>query len=117
MRPDMHARSIEIAEPGLSFFRFTVDEIFRRSQEFFIYCFHTFPGERPGIFNHLFTDSSKLRIDSCIIFSGCFAFQHATRPEFLLEAWILWIIRILWFFFSVEMIKIAEEFIEAMNSR
>src|SRR5436190_23530976 len=101
MRPDMHAGSVEVAEPWSSFLCLATDKIFGCCKKFLVYCFHTFLGERSGIFNDLFTYSAKLRIDSCIIFIGCFAFQHATRAEFFLEVWIFWVVRDLWFFFRV----------------
>src|SRR5436853_481129 len=117
MRPDMHTCCVEIAKPGRTFFCLTANKIFRGSQEFLIYCFHTFGVERAGIFDNLLANFSELWINGCIVLIGCLTFQHSARAKFFTEVWVFRIIWILGFFFGVQVIKISEELIESMNSR
>jgi hypothetical protein len=43
--------------------------------------------------------------------------QHSSRPELLLETWVFRIVLVLRVLFGVEVIKIAEELVEAVNRR
>ena len=45
------------------------------------------------------------------------ALEHAARPEALAEVRVLRIVGILRLLFSIEVIEVAEEFIEAMHGR
>ena len=62
----------------------------------------------------LLPDLAELRIDSLIGGIGRICVQDTARPEPLAEFGIFRIIRILRLFLGVEVIKIAEELVEAM---
>jgi hypothetical protein len=94
-----------------------VDEVERGTQEFFVYGLHALGVERAGIFYGLLADLAIDRVDGRVIPVACFALKHTSRPEFRTEARVFWIIGVLRLFFCVEMIEVAEELVEAMNSR
>ena len=117
MRPHMHARRVEVAEPRRVCLVLAVDEIHRRADEFLVHRLHPLGVERAGIFDHLLADAPVGGIDGRIVGVGGLAFEHAARPELGPELRILGVIRILRLFLGVEMVEIAEEFVEAVHGR
>ena len=117
MGPHMHARRVEVAEPRRVGLVLAVDEIDRRADEFLVHRLHPFGVERPGVFDHLLADAPVGGIDGRIVGVAGFAFEYAARPELGPEPRILGVIRVLRLFLGVEMIEIAEEFVEAVYGR
>jgi hypothetical protein len=84
---------------------------------FIIYRLHALFGQRAGILDGLFADAAKARIDGRIVAVARAAAQHATRPKARPEGRVLGIRGILRLLLGVEVIQIAEEFIESMHCR
>ena len=117
MRPHMHARRVEVAEPRRVCLVLAVDEIDRRADEFLVHRLHPLGVKRAGVFDHLLADPPVGGIDGRIVGVAGPAFEHAARPELGPELRILGVIRILRLFLGVEMVEIAEEFVEAVYGR
>lgn len=105
MRPDMHARGVEPDEKWLVILRRLRNELLLGIEDSLIHRFHPLAGERPGIFDFL----AALAI--------CPSMQHAARTEIFLKLGVLRIVIGLRFLLRVQVIKIAEELIEAMHRR
>ena len=115
VREDVHPRRVEIAEPGAALFRLPIDEIERRSEELFIHSLHALLGERSRVLDRLFAHLAELLVDGRVVLVGCFALQHAARAEFLSERRVLRIVRIVRLFLGIQVVEVAEEFIESMH--
>jgi len=76
----------------------TLDEILGAGLDFVVNGLHPFLRQRPGVFDFA-------------VGSGV---DHAPGTVFLLELGVLGIIRLLRFFFSVEVIEVAVELVKAM---
>src|SRR5262249_54366230 len=83
----------------------------------FVDGLHAPGGQRPGVLDDLFADAPELWIDCGIVLVGCLALEDATRAELLPELGILRIVRILRLLFGVQVIEVAEDLVEAVNSR
>ena len=79
--------------------------------------FHPLLGQRPGVFDGLLADLSEARIDRGIVLVGRLALEHAARTEFGAVGRILRVVRQLGLFLGVEVIEVAEEFVEAVHRR
>src|SRR5262245_5977 len=101
----MHAGRIPPTEEWCVGFCVPLDEVETGLEELFVHGFHSFGVERAGVFNPL----STVRI--------CPALEHSTRSELLLEFRILRIVFALRLLFGIQVIEIAEEFVEAVCSR
>lgn len=73
--------------------------------DFLINRFHTFRGQRAGIFDGLAALTVR------------FAMEHTTWTIPLFELRIFWVIIGLRLFFRIQVIKVAEELVEPMHSR
>src|SRR5262249_29786209 len=78
---------------------------------------HTFAIERAGIFDSLLSDAAPPRLLDVVFFIRCVTAEHSARSEPFLESRILRVIRILGIFLGVEVIEVAEKFIEAVYGR
>ncbi len=105
MRPDVHLGGIPPAEERLVGLVLALDEVERTCRDLLIHGLHALLGQRAGILDLL----RAIRIRPAV--------QHAPRPELLLEFGILRIVRILRFLLGVQVIEIAEEFVEAVHGR
>jgi len=76
---------------------------------------HSLSGQRAGVLDGLLTDLAKAWVDGWIVDIGGLASDHTARTELGAEFGVLWIIGVLGFFFGIEVIEIAEEFVEAMH--
>src|SRR5262245_29541331 len=97
----MHARAIEVREPGLAYLGLTVHEVERSSQELLVYCLHTFLGERTGVLD--------LPVGKRV--------NHAARPEAFAKFGTLWVVGIFWLLLGVQMIEVTEELVETVIGR
>src|SRR5262245_3973961 len=117
MWQDVHSRGIHVAKPWHIFFCLPIDEIECCREKLLVHCLHAFLWKWSRIFDCLFANSSKLWVRGRIIFVGCFALQHTAWTKLLTKVWILRIVSVIGFFLSIQVIKVAEEFIKAVNSR
>ena len=117
MRKDVHARRIEIAEPRRSRRLLTADEILGSREKFLVDRFHALGVERAGIFDRLLADTPKNGIYCRIILIGGLGLENAARPELRAEAGVLRIVGIFRLLFGIEVIEVAEEFVEAVHGR
>ena len=97
----MHASAVEPDEERFVALLLAIDEIERPSKELLVHRLHALLRQRAGVLN--------LPI-------GC-ALQYAARTELLFEGRILRIVYILGLFFGIEVVEIAEEFIEPVLRR
>ena len=116
MRPQMHPRAVPPTEEWLVAGVLTFHEVDRGGGGFIVNGLHPFLGQRTGVFDSLLADRAEPRIDRGIIFAGGFAFQHTARAEFLHVFRVLRIIGQFGFFLGVEVIKVSEELIKAVDS-
>ena len=105
VRPEMHGRGVVPEEERLVGLVRLVDEAQRVLRDLVVDGLHALLGQRPGVLDLL----PALAVGP--------AMQHAPRPELLLELRILRIVGILGLLFGVEVIEVAEEFVEAVHRR
>jgi hypothetical protein len=108
---------VEIAEPRLPGLVLAGDEVLGRAQELFVHGFHARLAQRARVLDHLRADATERRILGGVVGVGRLAAQHAARPESFQEPEIFRIVRILGFLLGVEVIQVAEEFVEAVHRR
>ena len=76
---------------------------------------HALLGERTRVFAGLFTPRAEARIGRRgIVRSRGFAFENASRAKLSKKRRVLGVIKVLRLFFSVQVIEVAEELIEAV---
>jgi hypothetical protein len=92
-------------------------KVIAATQEFLVYCLHAFRAERAGVFALLLTPLPKARILGGIVRVSSDALEHTTRAEHFLEPGSLGVVGILRLVLRVEVVKIAEEFVEPVNCR
>ena len=115
--PDVHAARIEPDKERFLVAVGAVDEIRRCLEEFLVDRFHALLGERPGVLALLFAPGAEAGIVAGRIGRGSHALHDAARTELRPEGWILRIVRILRLVLGIEMVEIAEEFVEAVHGR
>src|SRR6476660_1822763 len=98
---EMHTRAVEPAKEWFTGFRLALYEVNRRGGSLIVDCLHTLLGERAAILD--------LPVGIGV--------NHATRAETLLEFWILRIGPLFRFLLSIEVVKVAKEFVEAVGGR
>src|SRR5215475_3878233 len=112
MREDVHPCRIKIAEPGRARALLPGDEVLRRREKLAVDRLHALGVERTGVLDRLLADSSVGGIDRGVVAVARLALEHAARPELRAELRILGIVGIFRLLLGVEVIEIAEEFIE-----
>ena len=93
------------------------DEVDRSSRRFIVDGLHPFAGERAGVLNGLFADLAPARVHGRVVPVGRLGPEHAAGTEHLAELGVLRVIEKLRLLLGVEMVQVAEEFIESVNSR
>ncbi len=117
VREKMHVRRVEPDEERLARLVLAADEILGRVAEFVVAVFHALLRERARVLDLLLADAAPALLDFRIILVLRPAMQHAARTECVAEARVLRVVLHLGFFFGIEVIKVAEEFVEAMHGR
>ena len=102
---EVHARAIPPAEERLAGLVLASDEVLRCGQGFFVDGFHALLGERAEV------------LDGLATLAVSFAFENAARTELLEEFRILRVVGVLGFLLGIEVVKAADELIEAVHRR
>src|SRR6478609_371463 len=98
MRPDVHTGRVPPQEEGLVSLLGSLQEIEGSRGNLIINRLHALNGQRAGVLN--------LAIGR--------RFDHAARPELLLELRVLRIVRMLGLLLGVEVVEIAEKLVKAV---
>ena len=78
---------------------------------------HALLGERAGVLDGLLADLAEARIDRGVVLVGRLAPEHAARPELRAVGRVLRIVGQLRLFLGIEVVEVAEEFVEAVDGR
>ena len=113
----MHPAWIEPNKEGFLVTVCPIDEIHRSCKEFLVDCFHALLGERPGVFALLLAPGTETGVVARRVGGDRDALHDTARTELRAERGILRIVRILRLLLGVEVIEVAEEFIEAVDGR
>ena len=100
--PDVHAGSVEPDEPWLVLFIIALDEIDRPLEHFFVDRFHPLASKWASVLYSLAPIRQRLAAD------------YTARTKLFLEGGILRVIRVLRLLFSIQVIEISKELIEAV---
>src|SRR5206468_4735725 len=115
MRYDVHARRVEPAEERLAvIFRF-LDESQREVTDLVIYGFHPFWIKRAGVLDLLFAYLAPARHHCGVIRSGRPGMDHVAGADFIQQ--LLRVVGMRRVFHRVQVIEVAEEFVEAVDGR
>ena len=117
MREDVHAGGVVIAEERLVGLGLLVHPRQGGIGELVVDGFHSLDGERAGVLDLLLADFAELRINGGVVGVGGPGVHDPARAELLPERGCLRVVGILRLFLGVEVIEIAEELIEAVDSR
>jgi hypothetical protein len=85
----------------------------RGTQELLVRCLHALLRQRAGVLDGLLADLTETGIHGGIIRLSCFGPQHTARAELRIKIRCLRVVDVLRLLLRIEMVKIAEEFIEA----
>ena len=83
--------------------------------DFLVNGFHALLGQRAGVLDGLLADLAEARVVRRVVHVRGLAVQHAARSEHRLELRVLRIIRILRLLFRIQVIEVAEPFIEPVD--
>src|SRR5688572_21166503 len=95
----------------------TIDEVDRSREKFLVDRFHTFLGERARVVAFLLAPRTEPRIVARCNGRRSSALQHAAWAELRPEGGILGIVGMLGLILGIQMIKVAEELVEAVHRR
>ena len=115
MRHDVHARRVEPDEERLVVVLGLVHEIEGKVADFVVHRFHPLGIERAGILDPLLADLAPARHLGRIILVGGPAVNHVARADDVQQ--VLRIVGMRRVFHRIEVIQIAEEFVEAVDGR
>jgi hypothetical protein len=113
----VHPGAVVPAEERLARLALPLDEVERGRRGFIIDRFHPLAGQGAGILDGLFADLAEARIHVGIVVVRGSAAQHAAGAEHLPELRVLGVIAQLRLLLGVEMVEVAEEFIETVDGR
>ena len=119
VRPDVDGGRVEPAEEGLVALAVAVEPVERLVEHLAVEGLHALAGEHAGVLDLLLADAAEHRIVGRIVLVGRPGVQHAARPVFLQVLGILLagIVEFLRLFLGVEVIEVAEPFVEAVHGR
>ena len=115
MCDDVHSRRVEPNEERFVVLFGLIHEIDCKIANLIIHRFHALGIERAGILDPLHTDLTPPRHFGGIILVGGIAVDHVARAHDVQQ--VLRIVGMCWIFHRIEVIKIAEEFVEAVDGR
>src|SRR5208337_3539984 len=112
----MHAGGVVPDEKWLARFDGAFHVIQRRRQKLVVGGLHPFLSKRACVLTRLLAPWPEARIGRRWIVGGRgFALEDAARPELRPEAGALGIVDVLRLLFGIQVIEIAEEFVEAVH--
>src|SRR5260370_6772372 len=117
VREDVHAGGVPPDEERLAVLVRLVDEVQRALGDFLVHRFHALPYERAGIFALLLAPLAKPHIYGGIVLIRRETVEYAARTEHRLDSRIFRIVAVLRLFLRVQVVKVAEELVEAVNRR
>src|SRR5258708_3877126 len=118
MRPDVHTSGVPPKEERLAVLVRLINEIERALGDLFVHSLHTLNCERTCVLADLLAPWPEARIRRGRIFRGRgLTLENAAGAEHSLELGIFRIVRILRFLFGVQVVEVAEEYVEAVNGR
>src|SRR6516165_5663757 len=117
MGPNVHAGRIEPDEERLAVADGAVDEFHRGLQELLVDCLHAFLGERASVVAFLLAPGAEAWIVARRVGGGRDALENAARTELRPKVGILGIVGILGLLLGVQVIEVAEEYVEAVHGR
>src|ERR1700733_13987636 len=117
MCENVHPRRIEVAEPWRAGLLLTVDEVLGGGEKLLVDCFHALFVKRAGVLDRLLADAPEGGIDCRIVAVARLAFEDAAWTELRTESRVFRVVGILRLLLGVQVIEVAEEFIEAVHCR
>ena len=117
VRSEMHGGRVVPEEERLVGFGLFLHPRQRALGDLFVHRLHALLRQRTRIFNRLLADAPPARVDGRIVCVGRLAMEHAARPKHFLKLGVLRVVGQFRLFFGIEMVEIAEEFIEAVHRR
>ena len=115
VRPDVHPAGVPPHEERLAVLMRLVHELDRVGGDFVVHGFHAFDGQRTGVLNLLSANFAEARIDGRVVFVRRETVNHAARPKLCEECRALRVVGIFRFLVRVQVVEVAEEFVEAVN--
>ena len=123
MRPEVHARAVPPHEPRLARRMLLANELHGPVRRFIVNRLHAFLGQWSRIFAALLPPRAESSRFGLVVFLGCIAVQNAARAEVLEKGLavgqypVTRVVFVLRLFFGVQVIQVAEEFVEAVHGR
>ena len=115
MRHDVHARRVEPDEERLAVLLGLVHEIDGKVANLVVHGLHALGIERAGVLDLLLADLAPARLLGRIVDVGRPAVDHVARADDVQQ--VLRIVGMRRVFHRVEVVKVAEEFVEAVHRR
>src|SRR6476660_1290971 len=113
----MHTARIEPHEERLLVLIRTIYKVDRGLQKFLVDRLHSFLGKRTGVLASLLAPGAETGIVAGSIDGGRDAFHASPRTELCPECRALRIIGMFRLIFSIQVVEVAEELVEAVNRR
>src|ERR1700733_3441852 len=116
MSKHMHACGVHPGKERLACLCLPGHEVDCSGDGFVVDRLHALGSERSGVFASLSAYSSPMRLLGRVVSVGCLATKNAARRSDTRKRRIfLWPVRAFRFLLGVEVVKVAEEFVKAMN--
>jgi hypothetical protein len=115
MGAQMHARRVEPTEEWLVRRHLPLDEVDGGVRGLVVDRLHALSRQWTGVLDGLLADPSPTWLLGGVVGIRSLAAQDAARSELLPEFRVSWVVEELGLFFCVEMIQVAEEFVEAVH--
>src|SRR5262249_11746780 len=110
---NVHPGWVEPEEERLPLLSRLIEELERVGEDFFVYSLHAIWTQRTCVLDPLLTDLAPARLFCGVIYIRRPTVHHVARADCCLGCrWIVWMTRI---FHGIQMVKITEKFIEAVN--
>ena len=115
MREDVHAGGVPPDEERLVGLLGAFHELERTGGDFLVHRLHALLGQRAGVLDRLLADLAEARVIGRIVLVRREAVQDAARAELRLEGRVLRIVHVLRLLFRIQVVEVAEPFIEPVN--
>ena len=115
VRAQMHARRVVPNEEWFARDVLALHKVDRRSGGLVVDRFHALLGESARVLDGLLADLPESRIDGRIILGCGLGLEHAARAELCPVRRVLRVVRQFRLFLGIEVVEVAEEFVEAVD--